>query len=268
MKTLLKSIVPERYHGKMKEAACRACTVLYAGDRYECPFCGRHFRRMIPRGLKHGVLFDKHVVGGGWRRDAFCPGCSSYDRERLVYLFLKNKTSALTAASKVLHIAPERVLEKLFRKVPGIDYTTGDLFSKVVDVKLDVTAIQFPDGTFDLTLCNHVMEHVPDDRRAMREIFRTLKPGGVAIIQTPVSTVLPATDEELADIPEAERVRRFGQKDHCRIYAQDYAQRLGSAGFAVETFRWRDEPEKFGGVENKFALNPEEVVFVCRKPAA
>jgi SAM-dependent methyltransferase len=267
MKTLLKAIVPERYHGSLKEAACRAYTVLYAGDRYECPFCGHRFRRMIPRGLKHGVLFDKRVVGGGWRRDAFCPGCSSYDRERLVYLYLKNKTSALTAASKILHIAPERVLEKLFRKVPGIDYTTGDLFSKVVDVKLDVTAIQFPDDAFDLTLCNHVMEHVPDDRRAMREIFRTLKPGGMAIIQTPVSTVLQTTDEELADIPEAERIRRFGQRDHCRIYAQDYVQRLSSSGFAVETFRWKDEPEKFGGVENKYALNPEEVVFVCRKPA-
>jgi len=266
MKALLKSIVPERYHGKLKEAACRAYTVLYAGDRYECPFCSRHFRRMIPRGLNYGVLFEKHVVGGGWRRDAFCPGCSSYDRERLVYLYLKNKTSALTKASKVLHIAPERVLEKLFRKVPGIDYTTGDLFSKVVDVKLDVTAIQFPDDTFDLTLCNHVMEHVPDDRLAMREIFRTLKPGGLAIIQTPISTVLEKTDEDLADIPVPERIRRFGQEDHCRIYARDYADRLTSAGFAVEVFRWEESPEGFGGAENRFALNPEEPIFLCRKP--
>ena len=267
MKTLLKSIVPEQYHGKLKEIACRAYTVLYAGDRYSCPLCGRGFRRMIPRGYRHGVLFEKHVVGGGWRRDAFCPGCSSYDRERLVYLYLKTRTTALRKASKVLHIAPERVLEKLFRKVPGIDYTTGDLFSKVVDVKLDVTAIQFADHTFDLTLCNHVMEHVPDDRRAMAEIFRTLKPGGLAIIQTPISTVLEKTDEDLTDIPVAERIRRFGQEDHCRIYARDYEQRLASVGFAVEVFRWEKEPADFGGAENRFALNPEEPIFVCRKPA-
>jgi SAM-dependent methyltransferase len=267
MKRLLKSIVPEHYHGKLKEIACRAYTVLYAGDRYSCPLCGRGFRRMIPRGYKHGVLFEKHVVGGGWRRDAFCPGCSSYDRERLVYLYLKTRTTALSKPSKVLHIAPERVLEKLFRNVPGIDYTTGDLFSKVVDVKLDVTAIQFADNTFDLTLCNHVMEHVPDDRKAMAEIFRTLKPGGMAIIQTPISTVLEKTDEDLTDIPVAERIRRFGQEDHCRIYARDYEQRLASVGFAVEVFRWEKQPAGFGGAENRFALNPEEPIFVCRKPA-
>jgi SAM-dependent methyltransferase len=268
MKTLLKSIVPERYHGKIKEAACRAYTIIYAGDRYECPFCGRHFRRLIPRGLNHGVLFDQHVVGGGWRRDAFCPGCSSYDRERLVYLYLKNKTTALTKPGKVLHIAPERILEKIFRKIPAIDYTTGDLFSKVVDVKLDVTAIQFPDDTFDLILCNHVMEHVPDDGKAMREILRTLKPGGMAIIQVPISTKLAATQEDLGNISVAERIRRFGQKDHCRIYGRDYEQRLAAAGFSVEVFRWECDPVDFGGAGNRFALNPEEPIFICRKVRA
>ena len=266
MKALLKSILPERVQGPLKEAAYRSIAFADAGDRFECPFCGGHFRKLLPRGLKFGVLVDKHVVGGGVRPNAFCPGCLSYDRERLVFLYLKSQTALLTTPAKMLHVAPERQLAKIFRKIPTLDYTTGDLFSKVVDVQLDVTAIQFPDGTFDVTLCNHVMEHVPDDRLALREILRTLKPGGLAIIQTPISLVLEKTDEELADIPEAERIRRFGQKDHCRIYAMDYAQRLAAAGFAVEVFRWTDAPAAFGGAENRFALNPEEVVFACRKP--
>ena len=266
MKDLLKSILPERVQGPLKEAAYRSIAFAYAGDRFECPFCGGHFRKLLPRGLEYGVLVEKHVVGGGVRSNAFCPGCLSYDRERLVWLWLKSKTTLLTQPAKMLHVAPERQLEKCFRKIPALDYTTGDLMSKVVDVKLDVTAIQFADGTFDATLCNHVMEHVPDDRKAMREILRTLKPGGFAIIQTPISLVLEKTDEDLTDLPESERTRRFGQKDHCRIYAMDYAERLASVGFAVEVFRWKDDPADFGGAKNRFALNPEEVIFIGRKP--
>jgi SAM-dependent methyltransferase len=268
MKTLIKSILPQRFHGPLKVAACRAFATVYAGDRFECPFCARRFRRRIPRGLKHGVLTEKRVVGGGWRRDAFCPGCSSYDRERLVYLYLKHCAEAFSKPGKVLHIAPERILEKVFRDIPGVDYTSGDLFSEVVDVKLDVTAIQFAENTFDLVLCNHVLEHVPDDLLAMKEILRVLKPGGLAILQTPISLVLEATDEELADIPREERIRRFGQEDHCRIYALDYPDRLRAAGFEVEIFDWTSQPAQFGGPQNRFALNPEEALYACRKPAA
>jgi SAM-dependent methyltransferase len=268
MKSLIKSILPQRFHGPLKVAACRAFATVYAGDRFECPFCSRRFRRMIPRGLKHGVLTEKHVVGGGWRRDAFCPGCSSYDRERLVYLYLKHCTDAFTRPGRVLHVAPERILEKIFRAVPGIDYLTGDLFSEVVDVKLDVTNIQFADNSLDLVLCNHVLEHVPDDGQAMREILRVLKPGGLAVLQTPISLVLEATDEELGYLTREDRIRRFGQEDHCRIYAQDYPDRLRRAGFKVEVFDWTTQPADFGGPQNRYALNPEEALFACRKPAS
>lgn len=266
MKTLLKSILPERTHGPLKEVAYRAISLAYSGDRLACPFCHRQFRRMIPRGLKHAVLAEKQVIGSGYRPDAFCPGCLSYDRERLVYLYLKNKTDVLSRPVKLLHVAPERQLEKVFRHTPTIDYLTGDLFAEVVDVKLDVTAMQFPDDTFDVTLCNHVMEHVPEDRKAMSEILRTLKPGGFALIQTPISKVLEATFEDFSVTSEAEKEVAFGQKDHCRIYAHDYRARLASAGFQVEVFDWMKEPEGFGNPENRFALNPEEMVFICRKP--
>ena len=269
LKSTLKLILPERIHGSLKEAAYRAVSFIYAGDRYECVFCGGRFKKLIPRGLNYGVLVDQHVVGGGIRDNAFCPRCLSYDRERLVYLYLKNETDLLRRPAKVLHVAPERQLLKVLRRHPDFNVTTGDLFSKAVDVKLDVTAIQFGDNTFDLVLCNHVMEHVPDDRKAMREILRVLKPGGLALLQTPISLKMEKTDEELADIPESERISRFGQKDHCRIYAQaDYPQRLRECGYEVELFRWWETPEHYGGKDNRSALNAEEVVFVCRKPVA
>ena len=262
----LKSFIPECAQQPLKEFAYRLSAPLYAGDRFACVFCGGRFRKLIPRGLTHGVLVEKRVVGGGVRPNAFCPRCLSYDRERLVWLFLKNRTDFFTRPCKALHVAPERQLEKAFRKSRNVELVTGDLFSKVVDVKLDVTAMQFDDATFDFVLCNHVLEHVPDDRKAMREILRVLQPGGLALVQTPISLVLTATDEDLTDLPKAERIRRFGQKDHCRIYARDYRDRLASVGFEVEVFRWTDAPENFGGAENRYALNAEEEVYACRKP--
>jgi SAM-dependent methyltransferase len=266
IKSILKSIVPPAVLGQLKETAYRATAFRYQGDRYECVFCGGLFKKLLPRGLDHGVLYEKHVVGGGVRENAFCPRCLSYDRERLVYLYLKNCTDLLQRPSRVLHVAPERQLLRVLRRHEGLSITTGDLMTGGVDVRLDVTDIQFPENSFDLVLCNHVMEHVPDDRKAMREILRVLKPGGLALLQTPISTILTSTDEDLSDLPAAERERRFGQCDHCRIYAMDYADRLRESGYDLEIYRWADHPEHFGGKENRYALNPEEVIFAGRKP--
>ena len=175
--TTLKSLLPERLHGPLKEAAYRATSFLYSGDRYECVFCGGRFKKLLPRGLSYGVLVDQHVVVGGIRDNAFCPRCLSYDRERLVYLYLKNETDLLRRPAKVLHVAPERQLLKVLRRHPDFQVTTGDLFCKTVDVKLDVTAIQFADHTFDLVLCNHVMEHVTRGPLSMPESGQTTMEG-------------------------------------------------------------------------------------------
>ena len=165
----------------------------------------------------------------------------------------------------MLHVAPEAVLRERLRAIPGVTYVSGDLSAESGPERIDVTALRFDDSTFDLVICNHVLEHVPDDRRAMREIARVLKPGGEAILLVPDVATLE-TDEDLSIVDPTERVLRFGQSDHVRRYGWDYVERLREVGFTVEVERpetvlseeliARYRLRKFGEVEP---------LFLCRR---
>lgn len=218
---------------------------------------------MHPLGYDLPVILEKQIVGSGLR-NVMCPVCGSSDRVRLLYLFLKSKTSLFTESVKLLHLAPEKPLSDIFIKHKNIDYLTADLNPEQVMVKMDITAIQFPDNTFDAILCNHVLEHIPDDRQAMKELFRVLKPGGWAILQVPVSKVLEQTYEDFTITSPLEREKHFGQKDHVRIYGNDYPQRLKGAGFIVEPYHWTMD-SGFRNKPNRFCLNQDESVFYCTK---
>lgn len=154
------------------------------------PFCGAHLRSFLAGGESHAVLAERSVIGGGLRSTVTCPVCLSFDRERAVYLHLKARPHMLARGTKLLHVAPERNLEVWLRSLPEIDYVSADLDSPDVDLKLDLTDIALPDSTFDAIICNHVLEHIPDDAKAMSEMLRVLKPSGWAIIQTPISLSL------------------------------------------------------------------------------
>jgi len=232
---------------------------------YECPVCGAYLKAFLPGGLRHAVLVEKSVIGGGPRSSVFCPACRSTDRERLVYLFLKNRPHLLARGTKLLHIAPELNLSGWLRCLPELHYVTADLCKSRVDLHFDLTSIPLPDSTFHAIICNHVLEHIPDDANAISELFRILKPGGWAILQTPISPSLPHTYEDLTITNCTERERAFGQHDHVRIYAMDYVDRLKTAGFGVEIFHWRQEDTCFGGNANKFGLNEEEKLFFASR---
>lgn len=195
-----------------------------------------------------------------------CPICGSLERTRLLYLYLKHCTDFLQRPQRVLHFAPEPMIEKLARPVLGSGYTTADLCPYGLMIKVDITDIQFPDNTFESIICCHVLEHIPDDRKAMRELYRVLKPGGWAILQVPISLVLEKTYEDFSITSEAAREQAFGQYDHVRLYARDYKGRLEEAGFKVTIFRWTDDAEEFGGRENRFALNEKEAIYRVDKP--
>jgi len=152
----------------------------------------------------------------------------------------------------------------IFIRLNNIDYLTADLNPEQVMVKMDITAIQYPDKTFDAILCNHVLEHIPDDRKAMSELHRVLKPGGWAILQVPVSKVLEQTYEDSTITSPQEREKHFGQKDHVRIYGKDYSQRLKEAGFEVEAYSWTND-NGFRNETNQYGLNKDEAVFYCTK---
>jgi SAM-dependent methyltransferase len=132
-------------------------------------------------------------------------------RERLVYRYLKHRTSVFTEHLRLLHIAPERHLEQTLRQVPGIQYVSADLARTRVSVRLDIMMLPFPDDSFDLIICNHVLEHVSDDKVAMRELRRVLRPGRRALLQVPIGRALEDTLEDPTAVTEADRIRLFGQ---------------------------------------------------------
>lgn len=205
----------------------------WGADRY-CPVCRRSSRRFKD-------------FGRPTRADAKCVRCGSLERHRMVWLYLERKTNLLDGSPKrMLHVAPESCFKRRLRKHLGRGYLTGDLKEEKAMVRMDVMSIQYPDESFDVVYCSHVLEHVPDDRRAMREFHRVLRPDGWAILLVPITREKTLEDPSVTD--PGERLRLFGQADHVRRYGPDYVDRLREAGFEV-TVR---EASDF--------LGPEEIV--------
>jgi SAM-dependent methyltransferase len=229
------------------------------GLRYACPFCRLRFRRLEPRGRDLPVYAELGIVGGGLR-EVECPWCRSNDRERLLYLFLRRSTDLFRRQLRVLHVAPEA---RLRRAIAGRQrgYETTDLAMAGVDFHSDLTAIPRPDAAYDAVICSHVLEHVSDDRAAMRELRRVLAPGGWAVLQVPIATRLTQTRED-PQLPPEQRAERFGDPTHLRLYAEaDYVRRLKEADFAVEA---KDARTLLGDeAVSTYALQPEEKVFFC-----
>jgi SAM-dependent methyltransferase len=207
------------------------------GDNVECPVCLSHYSKFLPYG---------RIA----RANALCPNCLALERHRLMWLYLKEQTGFFTEKLKVLHIAPEHCFIDRFEVLPNLEYITGDIESPLAKVKMDVHKIPFPDNTFDVVFCNHVLEHVEDDLKACAEFNRVLKPTGWGILQSPV-------------YDPAERERLFGQRDHVRKFGLDYAERLRKSGLIIEENQFVKEiPEE---KLQRFALAPDEVLFVCKK---
>lgn len=217
-----------------------------------CPICDQGADRFLPFG-----------AGAVTRADALCAGCGSLERHRLVWLYLLNETDLFsgTRRRRMLHVAPEPVLERRLRGEPLLDYLSADLDAGVAQEQMDITDIRHPDGSFDVIYCSHVLEHVPDDARAMRELCRVLRPDGWAILQVPI--LLERTDEDPSITDPQERLRRFAQVDHVRAYGPDYADRLRAAGFDVRQDRYAD---RIGPVRSRrYGLHPADVVHFCTK---
>jgi SAM-dependent methyltransferase len=231
----------------------------------------RTFKRLLPSYRKfHCSLcghYDRefHSYGLVPRPNALCPGCGSLERHRLVWSFLQRETDLFDRRpKKMLHVAPEPCLSPHLRALPHLDYLTADLFSPTAMVVMDVTDIQYPDNSFDVIYCSHVLEHVLDDRKAMREFFRVLKPGGWAVLMVPIEADVTFEDPSVTDPKERERV--FGQEDHVRIYGPDFVDRPREAGFTIRAFR----PADLGGEKELAHLAipaTEAPLFYCIKPA-
>jgi hypothetical protein len=265
---LVKHLVPERFrllrYSLYEKARYYPEIVFSLGNRLECPFCGWHFRRFKPAGFHYPVIIEKQVIGGHWHRDNVCPRCMSNARERLAYLYLKDRTSLFEKPARLLHVAPEPQLASVLKRSPHIKYVNADLVGPGVMSHFDIQQTPFPDEVFDVVICNHVMEHVADDSVAMAEVYRVLKPGGWALLQVPVALALDHTIEDPTATTESQRIERFGQEDHVRLYSRaDYIQRLKASGFEVKVENY---PIALGSAKvDRFGLVEEEEVFLCSK---
>lgn len=244
------------------------------GTNFTDPIDGKSFKSMLPYGYETQ------------RNNVLSPSTLSLERHRLLWLYLNEETdffkselvsdSSFTntkriklrdaetnSALKVLHFAPEQAFYKLFRNQKNLDYTTTDLFSPLADVKADICNLPFEDNQYDVILCNHVLEHIPDDTKAMQELYRVLKPGGMAILQIPqdLSRATTFADDSITD--QKERAKIFGQYDHVRIYGRDYFDKLRSIGFNVieEDYTNKITPE----LVEKYCLAKGEIIPVCFK---
>lgn len=196
---------------------------------------------------------------------ALCPYCGSLERHRLLYLYLRQKTNLFRDELSVLHFSPERGLGGALAAQRNLKYATSWYEpDRKADYHLDLTNLALPDNSWDVLIAYHVLEHIPDDRKAMREMFRVLKPGGWAAVQVPIRDE-PDTDEDPTVDTEAERTERFGQFDHLRFYGwRDFADRLTQAGFAVTIERFGHELGD--SAIKQFALDRNERIYMVRKP--
>jgi len=230
--------------------------VLYRGRRFSCPCCNGRFRRL-----------RKHRD----RLNARCPACGSLERHRVLWLYLNNELRILDTDLSILHIAPEPVLATKLIARPNLRYTSGDIDPARAMMEMDITAIPVRDDSFDVVLCNHVLEHIQDDRQAMSELYRVLRPGGRAVMQHPVDCSRAATYEDPTITTPQDRKRAFLQEDHVRIYGRDLTQRLEETGFAVTVDRVRDRMpdhlQRYHALGSSKALRSDADVYICMKPA-
>ena len=223
---LLLNIVPRPILIRLSYLIRPLLALLLKGSKFTDPIDNKSFNYFLPYGY------------GKQRMNALSPSTLSLERHRLLWLFLKNETDFFKEKKTVLHVAPEQCFLKIFKSLPNLSYTTTDLLSPIADVKADICNLPFKDDNFDVVLCNHVLEHISDDTKAIRELYRILKPGGYGILQVPQDLTRKKTFEDNSITNKRDRAKIFGQYDHVRIYGQDYFDKLRSGGFKVKAINY------------------------------
>ncbi len=218
------NIFPRKFLHRIAGWAVPVLGLFYKGRGRECPICGARYRRFMPYGYVET------------REDALCPSCLSLERHRMIWLWMERNTDLFKSLPRLLHIAPEQSLMQHFKELYASSdkYITADLESPIADKHFDVQDIPLPASSVDVIICNHLLEHVEDDRRALSELYRILRPGGWGILLVPEDRERETTYEDNSITDPKERTRLFGQYDHRRVYGRDYDDRLREAGFEVE----------------------------------
>lgn len=254
MKKLIKFLIntiPRPYLIWWSKFLAPLVDILYRGNEFTDPINGKSYRKFLPYG------YVKQ------RDNALSPGTLSLERHRLLWLYLNNETNFFSKTLKVLHIAPEQCFYNLFKNLKNINYTTFDLNSPLADIKGDICNLPFKENSFDFILCNHVLEHINDDKKAMKELYRVLNKNGTAILQVPINQKSSKTFEDSSIVDKKERIEKFGQYDHIRLYGLDYFKKLESFGFKVDPLKYSKEFTESEII--KYGLIKDEIIPVCKK---
>lgn len=247
------NLVPRRFLQRIASWVVPIVGIFYKGSGRKCPICGAQYRRFMPYGYVQS------------REDALCPNCLALERHRMIWLWMERHTGLFKEHPRLLHIAPEVSLMRHFKRVYGTseEYITADLESPLADKHFDVQHIPMEDASFDVIICNHLLEHVEDDRKALSELHRIMRPNGWGIILVPEDRLREHTFEDNSITDPKERTRLFGQYDHRRIYGRDYDDRLRAAGFEVERIEFTQQLAEWE--RRLYALSDDHLVVV-RKP--
>lgn len=225
----------------------------YAGNSVVCPCCKSTFREFAP-------------FGDSRRKNAWCPSCEGLERHRLLWIYFEKKTNIYSRPLKVLHIAPETIFFKQFSKQQNIDYYPVDIFPHLYPSGtkyFDVLNPSYPDNSFDVIICNHVFQYIEEDKKAMKNIYNLMKPGGWGIMQVPIDTTRKVTYEDSSITNPQDRLKAFGLKEHVRYYSYDYADRLRDAGFVVTV---DDFTATFTDAEiYKYGFWKGDAIYYCSK---
>ncbi len=246
-------VVPRRYRPAIRRTVR---PLLHRGRAVTCPCCGGSFSRFVAHRT---------------RPYAKCPRCASLERHRLLHLYITERTDLPEAELSVLHFAPEFELQRYLRSRPNLEHRSADIDSPLADDQVDIQQLPYADEAFDVVICLHVLEHIPDERKAMSELLRVLKPGGRAIVMVPIDHRREDTLEDPTVTSEEDRHRVFGQFDHVRLYGRDFGDRLASVGFDVRLDQFVEElpaerVRRYGLRRDQEQFGREDV-YLCTRPA-
>ena len=250
MKYILK-FLPRKFLIKYSFLITPILRIIFHGKRYTDPIDNSNYSKFLSYGYKR------------IRKNALCPGTLSLERHRLLWLYLDNETNFLNSSLKVLHVAPEQVFYKKFKKLKNWDYLTFDLNSPIADIKGDLTSTNFKDESFDLIICNHVLEHIKDDKSALNEIYRVLKYNGISILQVPINVRREKTFEDSTIKSKIQREKYFGQYDHVREYGLDFKARVEQSGFKVQMINYSKKISK--DLIIKYGLMKNDLIPIAKK---
>jgi len=253
IRKLIRTILPEQCRIRLILLGMQVKSLGMTGNRFYCNCCRKSFSRFLP-------------YGNIRRENALCPWCHSLERTRILQAYLERETDLFKREKRVLHFAPEWIIRKRFRSSPSRKgYYSADINPALADHVVDIMHIPFPDGYFDCIICSHVLGHVPDEKKAVSEMYRVMKPGGEALVMTVINPYHPDTFENPELSSPEERLDAYGEPDLLRLHGMDFAERLSGEGIEVEVIDYR---QKLTEVENRrmsTGNGERELIFRCVK---